>query len=67
MLYDERDDKTAGEKFADADLVGIPWRIVVSDKTVVKKGVELKARRAPAGRVVSESEALKKIAESCKS
>ena len=30
VLYDDREDKTAGEKFADADLIGCPVRIVVS-------------------------------------
>ncbi len=32
VLYDERD-LSAGEKFAEADLIGIPWRLVVSPKT----------------------------------
>jgi prolyl-tRNA synthetase len=43
VLYDDRD-KTAGEKFADADLIGIPMRVVVSKKTVQQKSVELKNR-----------------------
>ena len=44
ILYDNRDDKTAGEKFADADLIGIPWRAVVSQKTIAEDSVELKRR-----------------------
>lgn len=44
VLYDDRDDKSAGEKLADADLIGIPWRIVVSRKTVAQKVVEVKKR-----------------------
>lgn len=44
VLYDDRDDKTAGEKFADADLIGIPWRVVVSEKTLEKKRIEVKKR-----------------------
>ncbi len=44
VLYDDRDDKTAGEKFADADLLGVPWRIVVSEKTVEKASAEVKQR-----------------------
>ncbi len=44
VLYDDRDDKTAGEKFADADLIGCPVRIVVSKKTLEKDSVELKLR-----------------------
>lgn len=43
VLYDDRD-KTAGEKFADADLIGIPWRAVVSQKTLGKDSFELKQR-----------------------
>ena len=33
VLYDDRWDSGAGEKFADADLIGIPVRLVVSSKT----------------------------------
>lgn len=44
VLYDEREGKTAGEKFADADLIGIPYRIVVSEKTLQKDCVEIKKR-----------------------
>ena len=43
VLYDDRDVR-AGEKFADADLSGIPYRVVVSNKTVVQKKVEVKSR-----------------------
>jgi prolyl-tRNA synthetase len=43
VLYDDRDAR-AGEKFADADLLGIPYRIVVSDKTVEAKKHEFKQR-----------------------
>jgi len=44
VLYDDRQDKSAGEKFAEADLIGIPYRIVVSEKTLAKNSVELKER-----------------------
>ena len=43
VLYDDRELR-AGEKFADADLLGIPKRIVVSDKTLAEHKYELKAR-----------------------
>ena len=43
VLYDDRD-KSAGEKFAESDLMGIPLRIVISDKTLIKNSVELKER-----------------------
>jgi len=43
VLYDDRDLRP-GEKFADADLMGIPYRIVISDKTLSSKKHELKQR-----------------------
>lgn len=43
VLYDDRDVRP-GEKFADADLIGIPNRIVVSEKTLALDSVELKKR-----------------------
>lgn len=44
VLYDDRDDASAGEKFADADIIGIPYRLVVSKKTVKQNSVEIKRR-----------------------
>lgn len=55
VLYDDREDKTAGEKFADADLIGIPIRAVVSERTVEKKGIEVKKRLDEEGKIVAES------------
>ncbi|TRZ78520.1 prolyl-tRNA synthetase [bacterium] len=43
VLYDDRD-ISAGVKFADADLIGIPYRIVVSKKTIEQDSVEIKGR-----------------------
>ncbi len=43
VLYDDRD-KSVGEKFAEADLIGIPLRMVLSEKTLEKKCVETKKR-----------------------
>lgn len=44
VLYDDREDKSAGEKFAEADLIGLPWRIVVSQRTLAKDSLEVKRR-----------------------
>jgi len=44
VLYDDRD-VSAGIKFADADLIGIPYRVVVSEKTIAKGSVEVKNRK----------------------
>lgn len=43
VLYDDRDERP-GAKFADADLLGIPLRVVVSAKTVAANQYEVKAR-----------------------
>jgi len=44
VLYDDRKEKSAGEKFADADLIGIPIRIVISERTLKRDSVEIKER-----------------------
>lgn len=44
VLYDDREDKSAGEKFADADLIGIPLRVVVSERSLAQNSVEIKKR-----------------------
>ena len=43
VLWDDRDER-AGVKFADADLIGCTWRLVVSQKTVKAGGIEVKKR-----------------------
>lgn len=44
VLYDDRVGVQAGEKLADADLIGLPHRIVVSKKTLAENKVEWKQR-----------------------
>ncbi len=53
-LWDERGE-SAGVKFADADLIGLPWRITISPRSLQQGGVEVKARRAAAPRAVALS------------
>lgn len=55
VLYDDRDLR-AGEKFADADLIGIPLRVVVSAKTAEKNEVEFLNRTTNEKIMVAESE-----------
>ncbi len=45
VLFDDRAKISAGEKLADADLIGIPWRVVVSKKT--GRQIEIKHRSKP--------------------
>jgi len=61
VMYDDRADRTAGEKFADADLIGIPWRIVVSKRTMEKGMVEVKNRQRSAIEYVSEAGIVEKL------
>jgi prolyl-tRNA synthetase len=55
ILYDERKNTSPGEKFADCDLIGIPKRIVVSEKTLAKNCVEVKGRKEKKGKLVKIS------------
>lgn len=55
VLYDDRT-VSAGEKFADSDLIGIPTRIVVSEKTMAAGELEVKERSESEARMVSERE-----------
>ncbi len=58
VLYDDRD-ISAGEKFADADLIGIPYRVVISEKTVAQNKVELKRRNSEEIKLVDKKELVK--------
>lgn len=64
VLWDDRLDVRAGEKFADADLLGVPHRIVISKKTLGKGAVEHKRRTSdivsmiPQDRLLEELEKL---------
>lgn len=52
VIYDDRLDTRPGEKFADADLIGIPYRIIVSSKTLASgKQYEVKKRTEQSGRL----------------
>lgn len=53
VLWDDRDDKSAGEKFADADLIGCPVRVVVSKKSLEKGGIEVKLRTSSEAEIIS--------------
>lgn len=44
VLWDDRADLSPGAKFADADLIGLPLRLVISEKTLTEDSVEWKER-----------------------
>lgn len=60
VLYDDRDLRP-GEKFADSDLIGIPVRFIVSDKTVAEGKVEVKLRTESESSLVATEEAIKTL------
>jgi len=55
VLYDDRD-ISAGAKFADADLIGLPYRLVISDKSLKAGGVELKKRSDSESAIIKPEE-----------
>lgn len=52
VLYDDRPEVSAGEKFADSDLIGIPHRFVVSQKTLALESFEYKKRNESESQLV---------------
>lgn len=57
VLYDDRE-ASAGEKFGDSDLLGMPYRIVVSPRSLGKGGVEIKRRTESESKVVPVEEVM---------
>lgn len=56
VLYDERKNVSAGEKFKDSDLLGIPTRVVISKKTLAEGKLEMKKRTESTARMVEQGE-----------
>ncbi|MBI1833878.1 MAG: hypothetical protein HYR90_03540 [Candidatus Andersenbacteria bacterium] len=59
VLFDDRPDAAPGEKFADADLLGCPWRVVVSEKT--GENIELKRRSEKEFEIITLDKAVNRI------
>jgi len=62
VLWDDRDLR-AGQKFADADLIGLPVRVVVSKKSLDAGGVEVKARISQEAQIMSPQALVEYIKE----
>jgi prolyl-tRNA synthetase len=60
VLLDDRD-TGAGSKFADADLIGIPYRVVISDKSLEKGGLEFKKRTEVDSEIITETELFNRL------
>jgi prolyl-tRNA synthetase len=61
VLWNDRTDQSFGEKFADADLIGLPLRVVVSEKTLTDDSVEWKERASDEVSLVKVKDAVKEI------
>ena len=53
IILDNRQSCSAGEKFADADLIGLPWQIIISPRTLEKNSVEIVSRATKKKSLVS--------------
>jgi prolyl-tRNA synthetase len=60
VLYDDRDERP-GVKFADADLIGIPWRLVIGPRGIKDGKVELKRRDGTVADEVALSSAIDRL------
>lgn len=62
VLYDDRDER-AGTKFADMDLIGLPWQIIIGSRTINEGIVEVKCRRTGAREELSLEDALHRVSK----
>ena len=61
IILDDRANARTGEKFADAELMGIPYRVVVSDKTLAENKVEVKERQNGETKLLTLDEFVSKL------
>jgi prolyl-tRNA synthetase len=66
VLWDDREGVSPGEKFADADLIGLPLRLVVSEKTLKEESVEWKPRNEAEAKLVKMEDVTEEIQEMMK-
>jgi prolyl-tRNA synthetase len=60
VLFDDRE-VSAGEKFADSDLIGIPNRLVISKKSLAAGGIEVKKRSEAESKIMTLEEFLSTV------
>ncbi|MCL2215055.1 MAG: proline--tRNA ligase [Treponema sp.] len=62
VLLDDRDERP-GVKFNDADLTGIPWRVIIGEKGIANKKAEIKHRREKENRMIDLNKAVVEIVQ----
>jgi prolyl-tRNA synthetase len=60
VLLDDRDE-SAGRKFNDADLVGIPWKVIIGKRKLAEGSVELKNRRTQEVSVINKDQLVSRM------
>jgi prolyl-tRNA synthetase len=58
VLFDDRVGLSIGEKLNDADLLGMPYRVVISEKSLEKGGCEIKKRNETNSQIMSTAETI---------
>lgn len=61
VLFDDRTEVSNGEKFNDADLIGCPWRVVISEKSLAAGGLEIKNRKQEKSEIITLEQLLTKF------
>jgi len=61
VLFDDRPKLGAGQRLGDADLLGMPYRILISDKSLEAGGVEFTTRKSRESEIISIGEAIEKL------
>jgi len=61
VVWYDQEEKSVGEKFADADLLGFPYRLVISNKTLQKDSVEVKIRKTDQTKLVKKEQLISYI------
>ena len=62
VLYDDRDDRP-GAKFATADLIGVPWQVMVGPRSLADGKVEVKKRVDGSKELMSVAAVIDRLAQ----
>lgn len=62
VIYDDRDERP-GEMFAEADLMGVPTRLVISQKTLDQNSFELKSRSSEKTQLIPEGKVIEALVQ----
>lgn len=67
VLFDDRLEKSVGEKLSDADLIGLPIRAIISEKSLLAGGIEIKERKSQEnlGEIISLDQFLHMYLKEC--